>query len=119
MRLIGLFLPVLLILGVAFWANQETNLTKSASERAVELSRQIEHSRVVFKFLQDEWAYLNRPNRLKRLADAHYEELRLSPITHLKFRPASSIPLRNEFDALPGTGSDLLVASPQFAQLGR
>ncbi len=117
MRFLGMLFPLLLVLCLALWAYQENNLTKEASERSVELKGRIEHNGVVLKYLQDEWAFLNRPDRLKELVKIHYEKLNLSAVTHSKFRPASSIPLRTDSVARLDAESGLLLAAPRIALL--
>ena len=118
MRVFGLLFPLLLVLCLAFWAYQENNLTKRVSERATELQERIEHNRVVLKYLQDEWAFLNRPDRLKELVRTHYAELKLSAVTHSSFRTASSIPLRRNHLSRLDVESGLLLAAPEIAFRG-
>ena len=93
-------------------------MTKRVSERSTELQERIEHNRVVLKYLQDEWAFLNRPDRLKELVRTHYAELRLSAVTHSSFRTASSIPLRRNHLSRLDAESGLLLAAPAIGLRG-
>ena len=117
MRFLGIVFPLLLVLCLAFWAYQENILTKQVSERVSELKENISRNREMRKFLQDEWAYLNRPDRLKELVNVHFEELRLSAVTHFKFRPATTIPLQTASVPQMDIDSGLLLAAPKFVLL--
>lgn len=69
------------VLALAFWAYQENYRTRQAlaDNRAVarEIGRLQEHLGV----LKAEWAYLNRPDRLRELTELNFERLRLLPMS--------------------------------------
>jgi hypothetical protein len=77
MRSVLYVLTALAVIGSAFWAYHENYKTQAALDRADELHRKIAQSRARLGMLHAEWAYLNRPDRLRELAVINYERLEL------------------------------------------
>ncbi len=119
MRVIGLLFPVLVVLCFALWAYQEHGLTRDVSTRVDELKSELGQTEDLLSFLEHEWAYLNRPDRLKELVNQHFAELRLSAVTHADFRMAESIPLRNAVELTIDRDSGMVLAAPRLTNLGR
>lgn len=117
MRFLGILFPVLLVLCLALWAYKENSSTDAAAENVEGLKAEIARNQDLLKFLNDEWAYLNRPDRLKKLVELHFEELRLSPLTHSKFEHAGSLPLRSDSEPQLDRDSGLILAAPRIAYL--
>lgn len=70
------------VIALAFWAYRENYATQESLSKTERLQRDIGAARARLKVLKAEWAYLNRPERLRDLADINYARLNLSP-----FRP--------------------------------
>ena len=68
------------VMALAFWAYREGYETR-ASERAVrQLHDDIAAAREDLAMLRAEWTYLNRPDRLRVLAEMNFERLGLMPL---------------------------------------
>jgi hypothetical protein len=80
MRTLVYILSTLAVMGLAFWAYQENYRTQQSQRRVDSLHRQIGEAREAIGVLRAEWAYLNRPERLRELADLNYERLNLLPL---------------------------------------
>lgn len=71
---------VLVVMGLAFWAYRENYRTQAAISDMSRVQREIAGLREDLGVLRAEWAYLNRPQRLRELVDLNFERLRLVPI---------------------------------------
>jgi len=73
-------MSALAVMGLALWAYQENYKTQQALREVRNLHAEIgaAHSRI--GVLRAEWAYLNRPDRLRDLADLNFDRLGLLPI---------------------------------------
>ncbi|MEM9434440.1 MAG: cell division protein FtsL [Pseudomonadota bacterium] len=71
----------MLVMGLAYWAYFENYRTQDALKEAAKLQRAIGDARETLSVLEAEWAYLNRPERLRDLANLNFETLELMPIT--------------------------------------
>lgn len=71
---------VLVVMGLAFWAYRENYRTQAAISDMSRVQRDIAGLREDLGVLRAEWAYLNRPQRLRELVDLNFERLRLVPI---------------------------------------
>lgn len=76
---------ILIVMGLAFWAYRENYRTQAALEGVSELQREIAGLRDDLGVLRAEWAYLNRPERLRDLVDLNFEELQLVPVESDQF----------------------------------
>lgn len=80
MRGLMYVLTVVGVIGLAFWAYRENYTTKTALDQAEDIQIQIGEARNRLAVLRAEWAYLNRPDRLRDLADLNFESLQLLPL---------------------------------------
>lgn len=64
----------------ASWTYQVNYRVQEAENRVRHLTRSIDREREAIAVLAAEWAYLNRPERLRTLSETYYTELRLMPI---------------------------------------
>ncbi len=103
-----LFSSCLLIL-TAYWAYSVNYTTRAAERRVALIETQIVEEADKIEVLNAEWAYLNRPERLTRLAEANFEILRLVPVRADHFGDVADIP--KEGDGLSGLISNTLSAA--------
>ena len=76
--------------------------------RLADLRQEIADEREAIAVLEAEWAYLNRPDRLKALVAANAAELGLEELTPDRFGEASMV-------AFPPEPEDLVAARPATA----
>ncbi len=80
MRSLFFVLSVLAVIGSGFWAYTEINLTQDELDEVDLLQEDIALARERLSILKAEWAYLNRPDRLRDLADLNFDRLGLLPL---------------------------------------
>ncbi|WP_417719917.1 cell division protein FtsL [Salipiger sp.] len=68
------------LIGLAFWAYHENYETQAALDNVDDLRRDITDARARLAVLKAEWAYLNRPDRLRDLAEINFPRLGLLPM---------------------------------------
>ena len=73
------------VIGLAFWAYVETHRTQQANAEMRMLQREISALREALGVQRAEWAYLNRPDRLRELADLNFDRLGLMPMAPEQF----------------------------------
>lgn len=69
-----------LVLIFATWAYQVNYRTKSEMDYVSQLQQTIAAERQALSVLRAEWAYLNRPERLRALVEMNFTDLRLMPL---------------------------------------
>ncbi|TCL09989.1 hypothetical protein BXY66_2057 [Shimia isoporae] len=80
MRTIMFIVTVVGVICVSVWAYQENYSTQRMIKDTERLERQIGVAQARLAVLRAEWAYLNRPDRLRDLADINYNDLQLLPL---------------------------------------
>ena len=80
MRMILFMTTALVVIGLAVWAYQENYRTQNAISETERLQGEIGEARARLAVLRAEWAYLNRPERLRDLAQINYDSLQLLPL---------------------------------------
>ncbi len=73
-------LTSLVVIGLAFWAYRENYATQEVLKETRRLQREIGKARARLNVLHAEWAYLNRPDRLRELAEINFDRLGLLPL---------------------------------------
>jgi hypothetical protein len=122
MRSLFYIFSALVVIGLAYWAYYENYRTQDAINHAERLEGQIATSRQRLRVLNAEWAYLNRPTRLRELADINFDRLRLMPLeaqqfgridevdyppeVDLRLDFSGSVSITNQPDLQSGTGAD-------------
>ena len=87
--LIGTLIGSTFALGL--WAYKINYDSRAANQRVKVLEKSILSANKQFKILNAEWAHLNRPERLRKLAEYYFFELRLTPINPDDFIPFSNV----------------------------
>ncbi len=80
MKTLLYMVTALCVLGLAFWAYRENYTTQQALKETRQMQRQIGAAQVRLSVLRAEWAYLNRPSRLRELAELNFDRLGLLPL---------------------------------------
>ncbi|MGV8985047.1 MAG: cell division protein FtsL [Cypionkella sp.] len=80
MRPVLYILSFLAVLGLAFWAYRENYATQHQLKQMASVQDQIASMRDEIAMQKAEWAYLNRPDRLRDLAAINFDRLGLMPI---------------------------------------
>ncbi len=80
MRSLYYVVTSVVLMALAFWAYDENYKTQQALKHARSLQNQIALKRERLGVLQAEWAYLNRPDRLRELAEINFGALELLPL---------------------------------------
>ena len=91
MRMLLTLLAVLGVMGLAFWAYRENYRTQGELAEVRRLQAEIGEMREALSVLNAEWAYLNRPDRLRELADINFERLGLLPFGPRQFGTVASV----------------------------
>ncbi|WP_412506206.1 cell division protein FtsL [Roseovarius sp. SYSU LYC5161] len=73
-------ISALSVVALGVWAYQENYRTQEAMREVRALHGQIGAAHERLQMLRAEWAYLNRPDRLRDLAELNFERLRLLPL---------------------------------------
>ncbi|MBR3369062.1 MAG: cell division protein FtsL [Rhodobacteraceae bacterium] len=118
MRSLLYFLTALAVIGLAAWAYRENHLTQQAMNERGALQREVENLGNAITIQRTEWAYLNRPDRLRELVDVNFERLRLVPMTADHFGEIGQVAyplqvLRSDYSTAVEVFGDLQDLSPQ------
>jgi hypothetical protein len=81
MRSLLYLVTTLAVIALAAWAYRETHLTQQAMNQQRALERDIARLTEALRIQRAEWAYLNRPDRLRELVDVNFDRLPLVPMT--------------------------------------
>ncbi len=85
MRSLLYLCTALSVIALAAWAYRENHLTQQAMNERRSLERGIASLEEAIRIQRAEWAYLNRPDRLRELVDVNLAELKLVPMTGAHF----------------------------------
>jgi hypothetical protein len=91
MRPVLYVLSFLALIALGFWAYRENYATQSALKEVEALQRQIVGLRESLSVQRAEWAYLNRPDRLRDLATVNFDRLGLLPMEPGQFGNAAHV----------------------------
>jgi len=106
MRSLLYVLSTLAVIGLGYWAYVENYKTQRALNEVGQLQREIGQMREELTVLRAEWAYLNRPDRLRDLAELNFDRLGLLPLAPEQFGRVEQIAYPpEEMPLLPITGA--------------
>ena len=78
-------------MALGFWAYRENYTTQDAMGEVSELQNEIANLRESLKVQRAEWAYLNRPERLRDLSTVNFDRLGLLPMEPGQFGSSAMI----------------------------
>jgi hypothetical protein len=81
----------LILMALAFWAYRENYETQQALREMDTLQREIGDLRDALALQRAEWAYLNRPERLRDLVTMNFERVPLLPLEPGQFQPVERV----------------------------
>jgi hypothetical protein len=81
----------LAVLALGFWAYRENYSTQAAQREVEALQDEIAGIRESLTVQRAEWAYLNRPDRLRDLATINFDRLGLLPMQPGQFGTAEQV----------------------------
>ncbi|MCV2881320.1 cell division protein FtsL [Actibacterium sp. XHP0104] len=107
----GLFyvLGAIAVMGLAFWAYRENYAARQAIEQTEALNREIGDMRATRAMLRAEWAYLNRPDRLRELAELNFGRLGLLEMQPEQFGRIDQVAFPTQEDVFPALSRPIEV----------
>ncbi|MGV8952548.1 MAG: cell division protein FtsL [Cypionkella sp.] len=91
MRPLLYVLSFLAVMALGFWAYRENYTTQDALGEVSDLQDEIATLRESLTVQRAEWAYLNRPDRLRDLATINFDRLGLLPMEPTQFGNSAMI----------------------------
>ena len=82
----------MMVIAQGFWAYTENYETQKSLKTAKQLQTEIAAARTQMGVLNAEWAYLNRPDRLRDLVDMNFVRLQLLPLRPEQFGQVAEVP---------------------------
>ena len=99
----------LVVMGLGFWAYRENYATQASLGDVRALRAEIASAEARLDRLAAEWAYLNRPDRLRDLAELNFGRLELLAMRPEAFASIDDVPMPS--DTLPAMASSFIVSS--------
>ncbi len=113
MKTILYLATALCVMGLAFWAYHVNYATQDRQTELRKMKNEIASLQEGLGVLRAEWAYLNRPDRLRELVNLNFSALGLLPLAPEQFGSAAQVaypappmvtaPLVGGLDTPPGT----------------
>lgn len=115
MRLVLYVSSAVLVVVCATWAYRVNYATQEAMNRVADLRAEIAREREALGVLEAEWAYLNRPDRLRALVDANAATLALVELAPDQFADVGMVAFPPPPDP---TVPETAAANPESAPAG-
>jgi hypothetical protein len=96
-------------IGLGFWAYRENYATQASLREVRALRTELAATQAQLDRLRAEWAYLNRPDRLRDLAELNFQRLELLPLRPEAFAGVADVPMPSS--GLGAIASSFMVAS--------
>lgn len=109
MRPLLYVLSAMVVIGLAFWAYRQNYATQQAIKQVARLQNEIGTLRDDLAMQQAEWAYENRPSRLRELVMLNFDRLPLMPMTPEQFGAIGQVAMPSAAPA-DGPGADTPTA---------
>lgn len=94
MKTVLYLLAGVLVVLAASWTYTANYQVQDAEERVSALQRQITRERSRIAVMEAEWAYLNRPVRLRALVETYHPELQLITVDATRYMAINDLPTR-------------------------
>lgn len=91
MRPVLYVLSFLAVMALGFWAYRENYATQAALRDVTDIQNEIGALRESLAIERAEWAYLNRPDRLRDLGTLNFDRLELLPMLPSQFGVTAQI----------------------------
>ena len=115
MRMLLYLSASVLVVVCATWAYRVNYATQEALDRVADLRSDIAGEREAIEVLDAEWAYLNRPDRLRELVNANASTLALVELTPDQFGDVSMVPFPPEPTAAEAVAAAVAAGVTQVA----
>lgn len=109
MKVIAYFFAALLAVAAGFWSYQENYRTRASLQELNSVQSRIGMAHARIDMLKAEWAYLNRPDRLREIAAMNFGRLGLLPMHPSVFGSINDVPFPP--DILPPIMSSTEIVS--------
>lgn len=108
-------LAAIAVIALGYWAYHQNIQTQQALREVERLQRAIGVERERLVVLRAEWAYLNRPDRLRELVDLNFDRLNLLPLRPEQFAVMDEVIWRQDMPAAAETEGeeDILYSASQ------
>lgn len=111
MRAVLYLATAMIVMGLAFWAYHVNYATQSRQGELRAINRDIASLQEGLSVLRAEWAYLNRPDRLRDLVNLNFAALELLPMSPDQFGAVAEVaypdPNADQTETKPGLLDDL------------
>jgi hypothetical protein len=121
MRPVLYILSFIAVLGSAFWAYRENYATQGQLKHMAALQDDIATLRESIALQRAEWAYLNRPDRLRELATINFDRLGLLPMephqfgysAQVAYPPPPELRITGTVETMGSLNPDDVTSGPQ------
>lgn len=101
----------LAVMALGFWAYRENYATQASLREVRGLTSELASAEARLDRLRAEWAYLNRPDRLRDLAELNFERLELLPLRPEAFAGVEQVAMPRAFGGVGAIVSSYIVSS--------